>query len=79
MRDWIILTLYGKNFALRPEQQTALPWMLKQEGGICFSEREFVVVVDSNIVVDSNVVSVHSRYNTSHPFSCRHRHQLLEP
>jgi hypothetical protein len=45
------------NFALRPEQQKALAWMLKQAGGICFSEREFVVVVlvDSNIVVDRNL------------------------
>jgi hypothetical protein len=51
---------FSANFALCPEQQKALAWILIQEGGICFSEREFVVVVDSNIVVviDSNIVVI---------------------
>jgi hypothetical protein len=33
---------FSKDFALRPEQLRTLSWMLKQERGISFSQREFV-------------------------------------
>ena len=33
---------FVEDFALRPEQQRTLAWMLRQEQGVCFSEREFV-------------------------------------
>ncbi len=40
---------FAGEFFLRPEQAKALAWMIKQERGVCFAEREFVEARNSRM------------------------------